>query len=327
MNRTDYIYEDNLTRSVRDNTRRTLLGYAVFTLVWIAADLLLTLLAVLFAPGLLDTDWFIWVINEVPLYCVAFPVLWFGFIRRTPPARIDRSRVPVLQYLGLILPNFTVMIAGSIIGRFVSQLFALFPFFSAVDLLQSIMDAGASTLYTVLAFVCTVVIAPIMEELIFRKILIDRTVALGQGTAVLLSGLLFGLFHGNFYQFFYTFFFGMILAFLYVRTGRIVYTMIMHAIVNFVMGFLPTLMEPLYESLEAETVSLSASMAVTGYVIIEYGLAILGIPLLIVAIRDMKRQIRPSPFSVSERRPILWRAPGLWMIIGASVLVFVLNLL
>ena len=52
-------------------------------------------------------------------------------------------------------------------------------------------------------FTFSVVLAPVMEELIFRKVLIDRTIVYGDKAAVVLSGLLFGVFHGNFHQFFY----------------------------------------------------------------------------------------------------------------------------
>ena len=55
-----------------------------------------------------------------------------------------------------------------------------------------------------------------------------------------MSGLLFGLFHGNFYQFFYTFMLGVLLAYLYVRSGKIHLCMMMHALVNLVGGVLTT---------------------------------------------------------------------------------------
>ena len=52
--------------------------------------------------------------------------------------------------------------------------------------------------------------------------------------AVLLSGLMFGLFHGNLAQFAYAFSLGAFLAFIYVRTGRVVYTIVLHMGVNFI---------------------------------------------------------------------------------------------
>ena len=50
--------------------------------------------------------------------------------------------------------------------------------------------------------------------------------------SILLSGLLFGLFHGNLFQFFYAAAVGMILAYVYTRTGRYLWCVAMHAIIN-----------------------------------------------------------------------------------------------
>lgn len=88
-------------------------------------------------------------------------------------------------------------------------------------------------------FVSAVVTAPIVEELVFRKILLDRIAAYGHGTAIIVSGFLFGVAHGNFYQFFYAFALGTIFAYIYLHTGRIWYTMVFHMIINFYGGIVP----------------------------------------------------------------------------------------
>lgn len=79
-------------------------------------------------------------------------------------------------------------------------------------------------------FVC--VGAPVFEELIFRKALVDRAIYCGEGIAIAMSGVMFGLFHGNLNQFVYAAALGAFFAFIYVRTGKIRYTMILHAMVN-----------------------------------------------------------------------------------------------
>ena len=123
----------------------------------------------------------------------------------------------------------SLAVAGALIGVL---------FTSAVTLLTGI-DMSSDDIQTGLlgegAWVLTVaatLFAPVIEEIIFRKVLIDRIRKYGDGTAILLSGLLFGLFHGNFTQFFYTFLIGLFFAYIYVRTGRIQYTIILHMILN-----------------------------------------------------------------------------------------------
>ena len=82
-------------------------------------------------------------------------------------------------------------------------------------------------------FIATVIIAPIGEELVFRRLVIDRTRRYGEGIAILVSALAFALFHMNLYQFFYAFLLGALFALIYVKTGRLIYTILLHAIVNF----------------------------------------------------------------------------------------------
>ena len=85
----------------------------------------------------------------------------------------------------------------------------------------------------IVTFLYMVICAPILEEYIFRKLIVDRTVKYGQGVAVVLSGLMFGLFHGNLNQFAYAFLLGMFLAFLYVKTGELKVTIGLHMCINF----------------------------------------------------------------------------------------------
>ena len=87
-----------------------------------------------------------------------------------------------------------------------------------------------------------VICAPVMEEYVFRKLIVDRTVCYGQGTAVLLSGLMFGLFHGNLNQFVYAFVLGMLLAYLYVKTGNLKITIAIHMMINFMGGLVSSML-------------------------------------------------------------------------------------
>ena len=78
-----------------------------------------------------------------------------------------------------------------------------------------------------------VVIAPLVEEFVFRRQLIDRMRVYGEKTAVIASAVIFGLFHGNLSQLFYAFALGLLLGYLYLRTGRLRYGVILHMTVNF----------------------------------------------------------------------------------------------
>ena len=74
------------------------------------------------------------------------------------------------------------------------------------------------------------------------KMLIDRLNRLGDRPAILLSAFLFALFHGNLYQLFYAFGVGLVFGYVYVRTGRIRYTISIHMLVNCLFGVLPAVL-------------------------------------------------------------------------------------
>ncbi len=88
------------------------------------------------------------------------------------------------------------------------------------------------------ALVFTVVLAPVFEELIFRKVLLDRLLYLGDWSALLLSSLFFGLFHTNLYQFLYALLVGLVLGYIRIMTGRMVCNIALHMGINLLGGVL-----------------------------------------------------------------------------------------
>ena len=86
--------------------------------------------------------------------------------------------------------------------------------------------------YTIIYLAQAIIGAPIIEEFIFRKLLIDKIAPHGEGIAIITSAMLFGLMHGNFGQFFLAFFLGLLFAIIYVKTRNIKYTMGLHFMIN-----------------------------------------------------------------------------------------------
>lgn len=82
-------------------------------------------------------------------------------------------------------------------------------------------------------FLTMVIMAPVCEELLFRRVLINRIRQYGDKAAVLVSSVTFALCHGNFYQFFYAFGIGLVFGYIYIKTGKLRYTIIFHMIINF----------------------------------------------------------------------------------------------
>ena len=84
----------------------------------------------------------------------------------------------------------------------------------------------------VIYFIYIAVIPAIAEELLFRKLVCGELRRYGIGVAVISSGVLFGLMHANAGQVLYASASGMILAWLFVKTGSVIYPIILHFVNN-----------------------------------------------------------------------------------------------
>lgn len=83
------------------------------------------------------------------------------------------------------------------------------------------------------AFMKVVIIAPVVEELIFRGVIMHGLMRnYSKTTAIFFSGLLFALFHLNPWQFPATFVLGILLGWIMIRTKNIGLAIIGHAINN-----------------------------------------------------------------------------------------------
>ncbi len=165
-----------------------------------------------------------WLSNFLPMYLLACP-LGLLIMKGVPHAAPESNKLSVKELLLYLLVSFPLMQGGALIGNLLS---AIFSGGSAENPLNDFaMDTGP------LKILFMVILAPLVEELVFRKVLLDRVSRYGERVAVLFSGLLFGLFHGNLFQFFYAFFLGCLLAVVYLRTGKLRYPVILHAIINF----------------------------------------------------------------------------------------------
>lgn len=184
-----------------------------------------------FAPALMRESWFVLVLSNTPMYLCGMPLslLVFRFAKADPPKE-NRLRLPA--FLGLIPICFSVTILGSFISTAIASVIEMITGSAPSNELQEI--TANTPLWTNLLFVG--ILAPILEEIFFRKLVIDRWRRWGDLPAILGSGLLFGLIHGNVGQVVYATLVGMVFGYIYLRTGRLRYTVALHMIVNLIGG-------------------------------------------------------------------------------------------
>ena len=78
------------------------------------------------------------------------------------------------------------------------------------------------------------ILSPIVEEMLFRGIMLNKIRMYGDKVAIITTAIMFGLFHANFSQFFYAVGLGVIFAYVTLKTGTIKYSIILHIAINIV---------------------------------------------------------------------------------------------
>lgn len=190
-------------------------------------------------PEWLENDNINLIISTVIMYFIGMPIIIL-LIKEIPAGKPAEHSMKWWQVLLAFFMSLPVMYGSNILGLILTNIIGLLKG-SAVE--NVVLEAVGDT-NLLLNLVTVALIAPAMEELVFRKLIVDRTVKYGQATAVLTSALMFGLFHGNLNQFVYAFALGLFFAFIYVKTGRIRYTICIHMIINMMGGVaLPALMK------------------------------------------------------------------------------------
>ena len=211
------------------------------------------------------------IVTMLPLYALGFPIAFVLMRNKNVPA-IEKHSMRPGQIAIAFLMAYGILVIGNLIGLGLTTGIGLLKGSPVQNVLLNIITG--SSLWVTAVF--TVLCAPVFEELLFRKLICDKVIKYGEGCAVILSGLLFGLFHMNFNQFFYAFFLGCFFAFIYVKTGNLKYTILLHMMINFLGSVLGGIILSLDQT---KPVSIAVS---TVYSLCVFAMAIAGIILLIV---------------------------------------------
>lgn len=207
-------------------------GLAAMAALSTVAQIMIVVLLRTFFPSVLSIGSVSFAISAVSLYLVAFPVFFF-VVRKIPTEnKGKRKRLTFQNAAALIAVSYAATYVFNIAGILLNVLIGLVTRKSIVNpVTDSVMNINIFAV-----FIYAGVLAPIMEEWIFRRVLLDRLRRYGDVIAILISALAFGMFHGNFSQFFYATALGMIFGFVAVRTNSILYTIALHMVINMIGG-------------------------------------------------------------------------------------------
>lgn len=211
--------------------------YILGTLAIYAVNLIGSLIVSKTAPELFDNVNILLIYSMMITYIVGMPLIYL-MVRKMPVVEPEKHKMSAGQFVLSAIMCFSLMYCSNLVGTIITTVIGLIKG-SPVETnaaSQMAMDANMG-----LTFFFMVLCAPIVEEFVFRKLIVDRTLKYGQGVAIVTSGLMFGLFHGNLSQFVYAFALGMFFAFIYIRTGKLKVTIGLHMIVNFMGGIVSVL--------------------------------------------------------------------------------------
>lgn len=314
-------------------------AFSAFELIFMGAAYLAAFIVSIFFPQLLDIEIVSWLINYMPMYIIAVPVTAL-ILKSLPVTKPQNHRLTSGKYSVLVLIGIGLTISGSLIGNMLS---AFIDLITGLTTSNAVNDMLLDTNPLIILFF-VVIMAPITEEFLCRKLIIDHTLMYGERTAIILSGLMFALIHGNFFQFFYAFALGALMAFIYIKTGHLRYTIGFHMIINTIGGLIPTiLMQSIdmdaIESMTTEQIMNAAGDEMYGiiftvfiilllcaYVFIEYGLAIAGIVLFFVSIKKMSAAVKPINIPKGTLVRCIFLNPGMILFLVISITNFAIYL-
>ena len=306
------------------------LSYFVFLVVVTLLQLGITMAVQVFCEELMYLHYpLFFLMTMLPIYVIGYPIL-LGMNHNKPAVKRQKHSLGAGNFMIVLMMCFGVMIVGNILGLIVNGVIGAIRG-SAVDSAIDSVMTGNSFWMNVLV---VGILAPVFEELIFRKLLVDRMLRYGEAVAVLVSGLMFGLFHGNFGQFFYATFLGLIFAYVYAKTANVEYTIMLHMIIN----MLSTLMIPVLQKLTIlEDMSAIADPSVLEpivlplllfflYMILLYGFGIAGIVLLIV--KRKKFTFAPGEVILpkGKKASVVWGNAGMILFTIGCLAMFILVL-
>ena len=305
--------------TVRDNFTR--LGWALGAFLLVAqgiASLVMVLCRNAAEAGnagmirFLSSDWAIWIISDAATYLVGLPVflLLIHGIPKAPKPR--RKRVTGKQFGGLLLVSYAALYCGNLVGMVITTIIGALRGEPVVNPLEAVITDTNPWITILFA----VIIAPVMEEIVFRGILLRRLTPFGEPIAILTSALVFGLFHANIVQFPYAFLIGAVFAYTAIRTGSLVWTMLIHAFLNFVGSVLSLFV------MESENIAATAL----------FGLFILAMVvggIVIFAKHRHTLHFEPGrlPLTEGQKRELLWKNSGMIAFLVASLVLMVITLI
>lgn len=231
----EYGMEDNVQGTEPSAPTTRLLSKVAFSLFLMEVAVLLSQNLInstvsSFLPGVAESDWYVWALTAVSMIGIGLPIFYFLTRNIPEPKREAVNKLKPLQFIVIFFICTAVMYITNFFSVFLSFLISLLKggnFLDLNPLTDVLIDSNL-----IIRILYAAIAAPIVEEIIFRKLLLNRLRRYGDLPAIILSAAAFGLFHMNVAQMFYATALGIIFAYVAIRTNTIRYNIVLHILVN-----------------------------------------------------------------------------------------------
>ena len=210
-------------------------------------------------------------ISSLCNYILPFPIFYL-LMKKLDSVELEKTNITVKKFILYTGITITLMWIGNVTGLIITMLLSGAMQNDIANPVHQLINS--SDIWINLLIIS--IFAPICEEILFRKFLIDRTIKYGAKVSIILSAVLFAFFHGNLNQFFYAFLMGGFFAYVYIRTGKITYTIILHAIVNFMGSVMSLILANSVTNIQITPNPVDA-VIILGYIVIILSFLLIGL--------------------------------------------------
>lgn len=260
-------------------------------------------------PAFESNGWFRYLLIAVSFYLIGFPLCCL-ILKGIPDGhkREEESltfggfiKFFLISYFVMVLLNLFTMGFLLVVGKVKGA--------DVVNPLEGVISN--SNIWATIIFAG--ILSPIIEEILFRGVMLNKLRTYGDKIAIITTALLFGLFHENFSQFFYAVGLGVVFAYVTLKTGTIKYSIGLHIMINMMGSVIGTKV-------------LSSNTAIMIFGIVVWVCVIAG---LILFIKDFKKMsLLPGEVTIEKEHVVseTWLNMGMMinLIISLALMIYIL---
>lgn len=181
---------------------------------------------------LLSAPWINYAGIAISFYLIGFPVFYLMIKNLPEEEKRESKTLGVFEVIKICFMSYSIVYIVNFLTNILMMLIAVIKGSEVTNPLVNMLE-GSNWIWSL---IFAGILSPIIEEMMFRGVMLNKLRRYGDKVAIITTAILFGLFHANFSQFFYAVALGIVFAYVTLKTGTIKYSIILHIVVNIMGG-------------------------------------------------------------------------------------------